>query len=60
MEKQTFDLKEMGLTALGEFEMRETEGGLPNWVIWLGEQIISNWDDIKAGAKDGWNSVHYN
>jgi hypothetical protein len=60
MEKQTFDLKEMGLTALGEFELRETEGGWPNWVIWLGEQIISNWDDIKSGAKDGWNSVHYN
>ena len=66
MEKQTFDLNKMGLAALSNSEMHEVEGGgLPTWlkgfgIAWLADQIISNWDEIKQGAKEGWNSVHYN
>ena len=60
MEKQRFDLNKMGLTTLNKFEMQETEGGWPGWATWLGEQFITNWEDIKKGARDGWNSVHYN
>jgi len=62
---QTMDLNKMGLAPLEEFQMLEIDGGaLPKWmkafgVGWLVDQVISNWDDIKVGAKEGWNSVSY-
>ena len=41
-------------------EMRVYEGGsTPKSVwLWLGEQIIENWDDIKQGFSDGWNGTY--
>ena len=62
---QTLDLNKMGLAEISNFEMQETEGGVvPSWVkgfgiTWFVGEIISNWAEIKQGAANGWNSVHY-
>lgn len=60
----TIGLEEMGVKPLSGQEIQEIEGGLPKWmqafgVGWLVNQVISNWDDIKEGAKEGWDSVQY-
>ncbi|CEJ70761.1 hypothetical protein BN1195_03099 [Chryseobacterium oranimense G311] len=47
---------------LEELEAHETivvnGGGNGGWV-WLAEQVIENWNEIKSGLSDGWNG-HYN
>ena len=61
--KQTFDLSKMELSALSNVEMLEVDGGaLPPWVrafgaTWIADQIIENWEDIKAGLSDGYNAT---
>ncbi|MES1221524.1 MAG: hypothetical protein ABUT20_38850 [Bacteroidota bacterium] len=54
--KETFELNKLGLAPLQINEMLEIEGGDSFW-IWLAQQAIQNWDDIKKGAIAGWNSV---
>lgn len=62
---QTIDLQKMGCIPITESEIQHTNGGgLPKWmkaigVGWLVDQVVSNWDEIKEGAKDGWKSVQY-
>ncbi|MEJ7587656.1 MAG: hypothetical protein WKI04_08850 [Ferruginibacter sp.] len=59
--KQTLNLNSLELAPMSNLEMQQTDGGgWASWGSWLGQQLISNWDDIKKGAVDGWNSVHYN
>lgn len=59
------DLQKIGMVPLSEFEMKQIDGGkMPKWMKafgwgWLVDQVVANWDDIKQGAKDGWNSVQY-
>lgn len=61
----TIGLEEMGFKPLSDQEVLRIEGGgLPKWmqafgVGWLVNQVISNWDDIKKGAREGWDSVQY-
>ncbi len=43
-----------GLRPLSDAELMETNGGSFPWA-WLGQQIISHWDEIKKGLSDGWN-----
>ncbi|MBN8719991.1 hypothetical protein SAMN05444410_104116 [Hydrobacter penzbergensis] len=43
-----------GLRPLSDEELMETNGGSFPWV-WLGQQVISHWDEIKKGLSDGWN-----
>ena len=65
MKKHAFDLNNLGLAPMSDLEMLTTDGGeLPKWlrtfgVGWLIDQIISNYDEIRQGASQGWNSVHY-
>lgn len=50
--------------SLSQEEMLEVNGGeLPKWVkgltkhftaVWVFTEVISNWDEIKQGLKDGW------
>ena len=60
--KQTFDLSKMELSALSNVEMLEVDGGeVTNWmkglgVGWVVDQIVTNWEDIKAGLSDGYNA----
>ena len=59
---QTFDLNKMGLSALSNVEMQGVDGGeIPTWmkgfgVTWIADQIITNWEDIKAGFTEGYNA----
>ena len=46
------DVKSLNLVELNVQEAREIDGG--GW-MWLAEQIIENWDDIKRGVSDGYN-----
>ena len=62
--KQTFDLSKMELSALSNVEMLEVDGGelLTSWpkvfgIGWVVDQVITNWDEIKAGLKDGYNAT---
>ncbi|MCC6289166.1 MAG: hypothetical protein IT249_14900 [Chitinophagaceae bacterium] len=59
---QTMQLQQIGLTPISEFEMEEIKGGGGggSFWIWVGKEIINNWDEFTKGVKDGWNSVHYN
>jgi len=64
MEK-VLDLKMPGVQELGREELRDVDGGSPlgPWLKkagWAGVAfwIIENWDDVKAGAVDGWNENH--
>lgn len=65
MKKKAFDLNNLGLAPMSDLEMSATDGGqLPVWmrtlgIGWVVDQIVSNWDDIKKGASQGWNSVSY-
>ncbi|WP_165579303.1 hypothetical protein [Chryseobacterium sp. BLS98] len=47
---------------LVELEAHETilvnGGGNGGW-LWLAEQVIENWNEIKSGLSDGWNG-NYN
>jgi hypothetical protein len=60
---QAIELKAMSLDSLSDFQMQETFGGeWPKWlkgVTWaaVGKEIIDNWDEIKKGVADGWNSL---
>jgi hypothetical protein len=62
---QTFDLRKMELAPLNNLEMQEIDGGgleslLKGFgIAWAVGQVISNWAEIKQGAANGWNSVHY-
>ena len=56
---QPLELNKMQLSAMTMDEMQEVNGGSDFWK-WLAEQVVENWDDIKKGAKNGWNSVSYN
>ena len=61
MQTQTLDLKKMGLVNMEEYRLQETNGGVIllgglTWT-WFAQQAISNWDDIKKGLVDGWNSL---
>ena len=66
MKKHAFDLNNLGLAPMSDLEMLTTDGGgVPKWmktfgIMWFVDEFVSNWDDIKKGAKEGWNSVHYN
>ncbi|MEO5891647.1 MAG: hypothetical protein ABIQ31_15470 [Ferruginibacter sp.] len=63
---QTFDLNKMGLAEMGDLEIQQIEGGsIPSWlkgfgIAWAVGQVIGNWENIKKGAANGWNSVSYN
>jgi hypothetical protein len=60
---QQLELVQIGLAPLEEQELQETEGGAwPKWlkgVTWVsvGSEIIENWEDVKKGVVDGWNSI---
>lgn len=56
-------LDQLGLMNLSMEESQEINGGeLPKWakgLTWgtvIGG-VIDNWDEIKKGLKDGWNSI---
>lgn len=59
---KNFELNGMGLTSVTNKEMCEIDGG--SWpklwkglgIGWVADQIISNWDEIKKGLKDGYNA----
>lgn len=59
---QSLELQQMGLVPITQSEMEEIDGG--SWlslarglgITWLADQIVNNWDDIKAGFKDGYNA----
>lgn len=53
------NLKNLNLTELNTLEIKEINGGGNGGWVWLAEQIIDNWNEIKNGVKDGWNG-HYN
>lgn len=62
---QTLELSKMDLAPLEDYEMQMTNGGLewPKWlkgVTWaaVGKELIDNWDEIKKGLADGWNSLN--
>ena len=67
MEK-VLDLKMLGVQELGREELREVDGGsIPGVLKALGRRlapvavvmwVVENWDDVKAGAVDGWNENH--
>ncbi|MBO6587333.1 MAG: hypothetical protein JJ953_14575 [Gracilimonas sp.] len=48
---------------LSERELIKVKGGNPivGWgaLIWFGNQVVSNWEDIKRGAIDAWNEISY-
>ena len=55
---QTFDLNKMGVMPMNNSEMEGINGGglwgsLANWAI---QQVINNWDDMKASFKEGYNA----
>lgn len=60
---QTLELNKMELAPLADFELQAITGGtwssLLRGVTWaaIGKEIIDNWDDIKQGLADGWNSL---
>lgn len=56
-------LEVRGVTDLNVEEMRVTEGGISvsglgkgSVYFWLVQQVVANWEDIKAGAKAGYNA----
>jgi len=53
------EFNQMKLTPLTEFEMKQTDGGgrVSSLGLWFIDQIVSNWDEIKRGLKDGWNAA---
>ena len=53
---QTFDLKNMGFAEMQNEELEVVDGGLGLPWVWLAQQIISNWDDIKSGFSAGYNA----
>lgn len=57
MEKLEF--KQRGLIPLTEYEMQNTEGGgrIASFGLWVLDQIVSNWDEIKLGFKEGWDAA---
>ena len=55
---QTFDLNKMGVMPMNNSEMEGVSGGsiwgsLAAWAI---QEVINNWDDVKAGFKEGYNA----
>ncbi len=56
---KTNEFNQRGLIPLTEFEMQNTEGGgrISSFGIWVLDQIVSNWDEIKLGFKEGWNAA---
>lgn len=51
---------------LEKTELLNINGGLPGWTktifksitgVWIADQIIDNWDAIKEGFAEGWNSI---
>lgn len=65
---RTLELENYGVLEMGFTETISTEGGknsIGSWgpwglAIWAAEEIISNWDDIKAGFNDATNHKPYN
>jgi hypothetical protein len=57
MKKNEFNQR--GLIPLTEFEMQNTEGGgrIASFGLWVLDQIVSNWDEIKLGFKEGWDAA---
>lgn len=61
MKKVSFE--QLGLMNLSTEEFQEINGGeLPKWlkgVTWVtvASGVIENWDEIKKGLKEGWNSL---
>lgn len=47
------DLKKMNLVELGVQEKIVVNGGGRGFWVWLGEQIIEHWGDIREGWQDG-------
>lgn len=60
---RNLSFEQLGLTNLSSEELDRTNGGeWPKWlkgVTWaaIGNEIIENWDEIKKGLADGWNSL---
>ena len=58
---QTLELQQLGLAPITQIEMQDVEGGgFSLWraapIAWLVDQVINNWDDLKAGIKEGYNA----
>jgi hypothetical protein len=59
---ETLELSKMGLVPVTTSEMQQIEGGtLPSWmkglgIGWVADQIIKNWDEIKAGFTEGYKA----
>jgi len=55
---QTFDLNKMGVMPMNNSEMEGINGGgfWGPFSTWIAQEIINNWDDIKASFKEGYNA----
>lgn len=54
-------MKKTQLFSLSTIEMKNINGGNEagrGFWFWLGQQVVENWDHIKAGAADGWNGTY--
>ena len=55
---QTFDLNKMGVMPMNNSEMEVINGGgiWASLATWAVQEVINNWDDIKASFKEGYNA----
>jgi hypothetical protein len=54
--KQIIHLTNIEITPMTELEMQVVEGGEGLWP-WIGQQVISHWDEIKRGFIAGWKAL---
>ncbi|HET8654308.1 MAG TPA: hypothetical protein VFL93_02155 [Longimicrobiaceae bacterium] len=49
-----------GVEELDASTLEQVDGGGIGkaFVVWLAEQVIDNWGDIKDGVADGWNGTY--
>ncbi|QSB29098.1 hypothetical protein [Flavobacterium sp. CLA17] len=49
------NLENLGLVELNAQEVLSIEGG-DGWLKWFVEEVVDHWEEIKKGAREGWNA----
>ncbi|HET6763548.1 MAG TPA: hypothetical protein VFH27_07740 [Longimicrobiaceae bacterium] len=59
MNTASFGVQELDAQSIRLVNGGEESGGVVSVLTWIGEQVIENWDHVKAGFSDGYNGTGY-